>query len=216
METGARIKVLLADDHRLVREGLRALLEAECEIVGEAASGEETLAMAAKTRPQVVVLDIQMPGIGGLAAAHRLARSAPPVKVLVLSQYSDEEYVVEARSEAGVAGYLVKTDAAAELLYAVRSVAAGKRYLSPSVAPIVLGRMNRPAASDQGATLTRREREVLRLIAEGAAAKEIARRLGISPKTAEAHRENLKRKLDVRSTAAMVRWAIRHKLIRDD
>ncbi len=215
MESGSRIKVLLADDHRLVREGLRALLEKDCEIVGEASTGEETLAIAAKTRPQVIVLDIQMPGIGGLAAAHRLVGGTSATKVLVLSQYADEEYVVEALSEAGVAGYLVKTDAAAELLNAVRSVAGGKRYLSPSVAPIVLSRMNRPAADDSTA-LTRREREVLKLICEGAGAKEIARRLGISPKTAEAHRENLKRKLDVRSTAAMVRWAIRHKLVRDD
>ncbi len=216
METGSRIKVLLADDHRLMREGLRALLGEECEIVGEAATGEETLALAAKTRPQVVVLDLQMPGIGGLAAAHHLAKTAPTTKVLVLSQYSDEEYVIEALSEAGVAGYLVKTDAAAELSNAVRTVAAGKRYLSPAVAPIVLSRMNRPRGSDEGAKLTRREREVLKLIGEGAAAKEIARRLGISPKTAEAHRENLKNKLNLRSTAAMVRYAIKHKLIRDD
>jgi DNA-binding NarL/FixJ family response regulator len=157
-----------------------------------------------------------MPGIGGLAAAHHLAKTAPAAKVLVLSQYSDEEYVVEALAEAGVAGYLVKTDAAAELSNAVRTVAAGKRYLSPAVAPIVLSRMNRPSAADKGAQLTRREREVLKLIAEGAAAKEIARRLGISPKTAEAHRENLKNKLGLRSTAAMVRYAIKHKLIRED
>jgi DNA-binding NarL/FixJ family response regulator len=216
METGSRIKVLLADDHRLMREGLRALLDEQCEIVGEAATGEETLALTEKTRPQVVVLDLQMPGIGGLAAAHRLAKTAPATKVLVLSQYSDEEYVVEALTEAGVAGYLVKTDAAAELSNAVRTVAAGKRYLSPAVAPVVLGRMNRPAGAAPRELLTRREREVLKLIAEGAAAKEIARRLGVSPKTAEAHRENLKHKLNLRSTAAMVRYAIRHKLIRDD
>jgi two-component system, NarL family, response regulator NreC len=216
METGSPIKVLLADDHRLVREGLRALLDKECEIVGEAASGEEALALAAKTRPQVVVLDLQMPGIGGLAAAHRLAETVPAAKVLVLSQYSDEEYVVEALTEAGVAGYLVKTDAAAELTNAVRAVAAGKRYLSPAIAPIVLERMNRPGGADEGVKLTRRECEVLKLIAEGAAAKEIARRLAISPKTAEAHRENLRHKLNLRSTAAMVRWAIKHKLIRDD
>lgn len=216
MEVESRIKVLLADDHRLMREGLRALLGEQCEIVGEAASGEETLALTVKTRPQVVVLDLQMPGIGGLAAAHRLARTAPATRVLVLSQYSDEEYVVEALAEAGVAGYLVKTDAAAELSNAIRTVAAGKRYLSPAVAPIVLSRMNQPRGADEAAKLTRREREVLKLIGEGAAAKEIARRLGISPKTAEAHRENLKHKLNLRSTAAMVRYALKHKLIRDD
>ena len=115
-----------------------------------------------------------------------------------------------------MAGYLVKTDAAAELSNAIRTVAAGKRYLSPAVAPIVLSRMNQPRDADEVSKLTRREREVLKLIAEGAAAKEIARRLGISPKTAEAHRENLKNKLNLSSTAAMVRYALKHKLIRDD
>jgi DNA-binding NarL/FixJ family response regulator len=216
METGSRIRVLLADDHRLVREGLRALLGGEFEVVGEAANGEEALTLAAKVRPDVVVLDLQMPGIGGLAAAHRLAKTAPATRILVLSQYADEEYVLEALAEAGAAGYLVKTDAAAELAHALRAVASGKRYLSPTIAPIVLERMNRPAGAAEGVRLTRREREVLKLIAEGASAKEVARRLEISPKTVEAHRENLKGKLHVRSTAGMVRWAMKHKLIRED
>jgi len=212
-----RIKVLLADDHRIVREALRMVLEPECEIVGEAATGEEALALAARTRPEVVVLDIGMPGMGGLAAAHRIAKQAPGARVLVLSQYADEEYVIEAFSEARVAGYLVKTDAAAELLNAVRAVHAGKRYLSPSVAPIVLGRLDRPFKHPLGSdALSRREREVLKLIAEGSTTKEVAARLGISPKTAQAHRENLKEKLDLRSTAAMVRYAIKHKLVRID
>ncbi len=216
METGSRIRVLLADDHRLVREGLRALLGGEFEVVGEAANGEEALTLAAKVRPDVVVLDLQMPGIGGLAAAHRLAKTAPATRILVLSQYADEEYVLEALAEAGAAGYLVKTDAAAELAHALRAVASGKRYLIPTIAPIVLERMNRPAGAAEGVRLTRREREVLKLIAEGASAKEVARRLEISPKTVEAHRENLKGKLHVRSTAGMVRWAMKHKLIRED
>ncbi|MFZ0889974.1 MAG: response regulator transcription factor [Candidatus Binataceae bacterium] len=212
-----RIKVLLADDHHMVREALRMVLEPECEIVGEAASGEEALALAARTRPQVVVLDIGMPGMGGLAAAHRIAKQAPGVRVLVLSQYADEEYVIEALSEARVAGYLVKTDAAAELLNAIRAVHGGKRYLSPSVAPIVLGRLDRPFNHYLGSdALSRREREVLKLIAEGSTTKEVAARLGISPKTAQAHRENLKEKLDLHSTAAMVRYAIKHKLVRID
>ena len=212
-----RIRVLIADDHRLFREALRAVLERECEVVGEAASGEETIALAARARPDVVLLDIAMPGIGGLGAAHRLSKAAPSAKVVVLSQHDDEEYVFEAMVEAGAAGYLVKTDAATELLSALRAVAAGRKYLSAAVAPAVLARLKQTNSRAGGAVkLTRREREVLKLIGEGATSKDIAARLGISPKTAQIHRDNLKRKLNANSTAAMVRYAIRHKLIRAD
>ncbi len=211
-----RVRVLLADDHRILREALRVLLAPECEVVGEAQSGENALALARQLRPHVVVLDIGMPGMGGLAAAHRIAREVPGCKVLVLSQYDDEEYVIEALNEAGAAGYLVKTDAAAELVSAVRAVHSGRQYLSPSIAPIVLARLKNPERATAGARLTPREREVLRLIGEGATTKEVAQRLGISPKTAQVHRENLKQKLDLRSTAAIVRYAIKHKLIRID
>jgi DNA-binding NarL/FixJ family response regulator len=211
-----RIRVLLADDHRLLREALRMVLERECEVVAEAASGEEAIALAVRTKPHVVLLDIEMPGIGGLAAAHRIAKEARNSKVLILSQYDDEEYVVEALREACAAGYLVKTDAASELLSAVRAVHGGKRYVSPSVAPVVLGRLAHPgdAADKDEFPLSRRERQVLRLICEGATSKEIASRLGIATKTVQAHRENLKQKLNLRSTAAMVRYAVKHKLIR--
>ncbi|HLK84965.1 MAG TPA: response regulator transcription factor [Candidatus Binataceae bacterium] len=213
-----RIRVLIADDHRLFREALRAVLEPECEVVGEAASGEETIALAARARPDVVLLDIAMPGIGGLGAAHRLSQAAPSAKVVVLSQHDDEEYVFEAMVEAGAAGYLVKTDAAAELLSALRAVAAGRKYLSAAVAPAVLARLKHQTsrAAAGAVKLTLREREVLKLIGEGATSKDIAARLGISPKTAQIHRDNLKRKLNANSTAAMVRYAIRHKLIRAD
>ena len=218
MNTG-RISVLIADDHRLFREALRVVLERECEVVGEAASGEEAVALAARTRPNIVLLDVGMPGVGGLNAAHRLAKEAPASKVVILSQHEDEEYVIEAMVEAGAAGYLVKTDAAAELLSALRAVAAGRSYLSSAVAPAVLARLKNPrgAAAGRGVSvvkLTRREREVLSLIGEGATSKEIAARLGISPKTAQVHRDNLKQKLKAKSTAAMVRYAIKHKLIR--
>jgi DNA-binding NarL/FixJ family response regulator len=213
-----RIRVLIADDHRLFREALRVVLERECDVVGEAASGEEAVALAARTRPDIVLLDVGMPGVGGLNAAHRLAKQAPSSKVVILSQYEDEEYVVEAMVEAGAAGYLVKTDAAVELLSALRAVAAGRSYLSAAVAPAVLARLkNTRGATAGGAVpvkLTRREREVLSLIGEGATSKDIAARLGISPKTAQVHRDNLKQKLKAKSTAAIVRYAIKHKLIR--
>jgi DNA-binding NarL/FixJ family response regulator len=218
MSTG-RISVLIADDHRLFREALRVVLERECEVVGEAASGEEAVTLAARTRPNIVLLDVGMPGVGGLNAAHRLAKEAPASKVVILSQHDDEEYVIEAMVEAGAAGYLVKTDAAAELLSALRAVAAGRSYLSSAVASAVLARLKNPRGAAAGRSvsvvkLTRREREVLSLIGEGATSKEIAARLGISPKTAQVHRDNLKQKLKAKSTAAIVRYAIKHKLIR--
>ena len=162
-----RIRVLIADDHRLFREALRTVLERECDVVGEAASGEEAVALAARIRPDIVLLDVGMPGVGGLNAAHRLAKQSPSAKVVILSQHEDEEYVIEAMVEAGAAGYLVKTDAAAELLSALRAVAAGRSYLSAAVAPAVLARLKstRGASTASGAVpaavvvkLTRRER----------------------------------------------------------
>ncbi|MGA7873391.1 MAG: response regulator transcription factor, partial [Candidatus Binatus sp.] len=217
-ESRERIRVLLADDHRILREALRSVLAAECEVIAEASDGEQAAAIAAQLKPQVVVMDIGMPGIGGISAARRIAKEAPACKVLMLSQYEDEECVLEALGDAGAAGYVVKTDAAAELLTAVRAVHSGRRYLSPTIAPIVLARLRNgaPPNTSHAATPTRREREVLKLIGEGATTKEVARRLGISVKTAQAHRDNLKRKLELRSTAAIVRYAIKHKLIRID
>ena len=218
MEDRGRIRVLLADDHRILREALRLALASECDIVGEASDGEQAIAIAAQLRPHVVVMDIGMPGIGGLAAARRIAKDTPSCKVLVLSQFDDEEYVLDALGESGCAGYVLKTDAAAELLNAVRAVHSGRRYLSPSIAPIVLAHMGNGGGADGSNTthLTRRERDVLKLIAEGATTKDVAGRLGISVKTAQVHRDNLKQKLDLRSTAALVRYAIKHKLSRLD
>jgi DNA-binding NarL/FixJ family response regulator len=163
-------------------------------------------------------MDLRMPGMDGLAATHQIGKELPACKVIVLSQYDDDELVIEALTEAGAAGYLVKTDAVTELLNAVRVAHAGRRYLSPSIAPIVLSHLRNPgrAAASGTANLTRREREVIRLIGEGASTKEVAQRLNISPRTAQAHRENLKQKLGLRSTAAIVRYAIKHKLIQID
>lgn len=218
-DDGEKIRVLIADDHRVLLGSLRALLERHGFIVvGEATTGEEAVALAAKVRPQVIVMDLEMPGTGGLAAAHRLRKTAPAAKVLILSAHEDEEQVLEALSEAGVAGYLVKSDAPEELLNAVRTVHGGRRYVSPSVAPIVLGRLRNPhpAGADAGPHLSKREREVMRLVGQGATSKDIAQRLGISPKTAQAHRENIKEKLDLHTTADMVRYAIKHKIVKLD
>jgi two-component system, NarL family, response regulator NreC len=217
IKSGEVIRVLIADDHRVLIGSLRALLERHgFEIVGEATTGEEALALAAKVHPHVVVMDLEMPGTGGLAAAHRMKQAAAAAKVLILSAHDDEADVLEALNSAGVAGYLVKSDAPEELIIAVRTVANGKRYLSPAIARIVLTQLKNPRSSDSGNSggLTLREREVLRLLADGSTSKEIAQRLGISPKTAQAHRENIKNKLGVTSTAEMVRYAITHKIVK--
>jgi DNA-binding NarL/FixJ family response regulator len=211
------IRVLIADDHRVLIGSLRALLEHHgFEIAGEATTGEEALTIAAKVHPHVIVMDLEMPGTGGLAAAHRMKQAAPAAKVLILSAHDDESDVLEALNDAGVAGYLVKSDAPEELISAVRSVAIGKRYLSSAIAPIVLRQLKNPRLPSAGtqSRLTLREIEVLRLLSDGSTSKDIAQRLGISPKTAQAHRENIKNKLGLRSTAEMVRYAIKHKIIK--
>ena len=216
MTASEKIRVMLVDDHAIMRGSLRALLEKNGhEVVAEAGTGEDALALAARLRPPVVLMDLEMPGTGGLAAIHRLGKLSPASKVLILSAHDDEEYVLEAITLAGVAGYLLKADAPEELLGALRTVNSGKRYLSPSITPIVLGRLNQPRPGRMNiAALTPREREVMRLIGEGSSAKDIAHKLGISPKTAQVHRDNLKHKLGLRTTADMVRWAIKHKIIR--
>jgi two-component system, NarL family, response regulator NreC len=217
IKTDQVVRVLIADDHRVLIGAMRALLERHgFEIVGEATTGEEALTLAAKVHPHVVVMDLEMPGTGGLSAAHRMKHAAPAARVLILSAHDDDADVLEALNDAGVAGYLVKSDAPEELISAVRTVANGKRYLSPAIARIVLTQLKNPRASgsENRSGLTLREREVLRLLAHGSTSKDIAQRLGISPKTAQAHRENIKNKLGVTSTAEMVRYAIAHKIVK--
>ncbi|HVN63642.1 MAG TPA: response regulator transcription factor [Candidatus Binataceae bacterium] len=218
MTSGDRIRVLLADDHRILREALRAVLASEFDVLGEAATGEAAANLAVKLKPDVLVLDLRMSGMDGFAAARRIGKEVPNCKVLILSQYEDQDSVIEALVDAGAAGFVVKSDAASDLITAIRAVHSGRLYVSASIAPIVLARLKAPKAeADAGlATLTRREREMLRLIGEGATSKDAARRLGIAPKTAQIHRENLKRKLNLRTTAAIVRYAIEHKLVRID
>ncbi len=216
MSAGKTIRVVAIDDHRMLRDALRVLLDKEggIEVVGEAGDALEGIALAARVRPDVVLLDINLAGLSGIEAVYRLRKELSAARVLILSQYDDEEYVLETLGEAGAAGYLIKSDAASELISAIRAVAAGKRYISPAVAPVVLDKLRRNARRKN--VLTRREREVVRLVATGVGIKEIGERLGISPKTVQVHRTNLAAKLHLTSTAAIVRYAIKHKLMRID
>ncbi len=211
-----RIRVLVADDHTIVREGLVSLIAAspECEVVGEAANGLEAVEKAIAARPDVVVMDLTMPLLSGIEAVRRIAAGLPHTRVLVLTVHSEEEYVLQAVG-AGAAGYLVKDSAASELLAAVRAVYAGQSYFGPqagkALAEEYRGQTGRGA--DPYGGLTAREREVFHLVVEGCTTKQIAARLGISAKTAENHRSHVLAKLDVRSTAELVRYAARKGLL---
>jgi DNA-binding NarL/FixJ family response regulator len=205
------IRVLVADDHTIVRTGIRHVLEGEpgFEVVGEAANGAEALTLAEALQPDVVVLDISMPGESGLQIAARLRRSSNPPHVLMLSMHSNAEYVLES-VRAGAHGYLLKDTAATELRSAIRSVCRGESYFSPPVAGSLSAAVRGEHESHRGPLeqLTGREREVLQGIANGRTNKEIAVELGISHRTVETHRESLMRKLQIRTVAELTRFAL--------
>jgi DNA-binding NarL/FixJ family response regulator len=209
------IRVLVADDHRIVREGLVRLLEAsgDCEVVAQAADGLETLERAREARPDVVVLDLAMPRLGGLEALRRLHRELPQTRVLVLTVHDEEEYVLPALA-AGAAGYLLKDAATHELLAAVHALHRGQGYLGPGAARAAAAGLRSPGtAANPYGTLTPREREVFHLVADGKTIKEIGRALGIGAKTAENHRSRLLAKLELRNAAELVRYAARRGLL---
>jgi DNA-binding NarL/FixJ family response regulator len=210
------ISVLVADDHGIVREGLRRLLEAEhdLKVCGEAGDGREVLEQVAKHQPQVVVLDITMPRLGGLETLERLRASNPQVKVILLSVHGDPPFIQSAIS-LGADGYVLKNGRAAEIVEAIRAVTKGGSYFSPAVAREIVEQLRAPKAKgdEPFSLLSGREREVLHLIAEGLSAKEVATELEISTKTVEAHRTSLMRKLGVRKATELVRYALRHGLI---
>jgi DNA-binding NarL/FixJ family response regulator len=209
------ISVLVADDHGIVREGLVRLLEADPEITvcGQAADGREVLEQVARSRPDVVILDITMPNLGGLETLERLRVAHPNVKAILLSVHGDPPFVQSAVS-LGAEGYLLKNGPASEVLEAVRAVVQGGSYFSPAVAKEIVEQLRTPhRGGDPFSVLSAREREVLHLIAEGFSAKEIAARLEISTKTVEAHRTSLMRKLGVRKATELVRYALRHGLV---
>ena len=210
------MRVLIADDHTMVRESLVALLEAggDVEVVAQAADGIEAVEKAELTRPDIVVADLTMPRLGGLEVVRRLREKLPNTKVLVLTMHQEDEYVLQA-VRAGASGYLVKDSAASELLAAVRSLHAGNGHFGPLASKVLAEQLQHPGrtAVDPYGSLTAREREVFHLIAEGQTTKEIARKLDISVKTAENHRGRVLDKLDMRNTAELVRYALRKGLL---
>ena len=214
----ARVTVALADDHRVVRDGLRLVLqsEPELEVVGEAGDGREAVAMVERLSPDVLVLDLMMPGLGGIEVLRQVARRSPRTRVVVLSMHADEGYVVQALG-LGAVGYVLKDASAAELLHAVRAVRTGRRYLSPPLSEAAVDRYLRRAeaggAADPYERLTSREREVLHLTAEGLSSTAVADRLGISSRTAETHRANVMAKLGLHNRADLVRYALGRGLV---
>jgi len=209
--------IVLADDHHVVRQGLRALLETESDfkVIGEAGNGLEALQLARELKPNVLVLDLMMPILNGLEVTRQVCKSSTNTRVVILSMYANEAYVLEALGN-GASAYVMKDSSSADLLLAVREVAAGRRYLSPPLsdrAIEVYQEKAKAATLDKYETLTTREREVLQLTAEGHTNAEIAARLGISSRTAETHRSNLMHKLSLHTQADLIRYALRRGII---
>lgn len=210
-------KILLADDHKIVRDGLRMLFENEkgLEVIGEAGNGWETLKMTHKLVPDIVIMDITMPGLNGIDTTQRITNELPGVKVIALSMHSDRRFV-SGMLEAGASGYLLKDCAMEELAAAVRAVSLNQTYLSPRIADIVVKNYINKAGRNKSElfpSLTNREREILQLLAEGKSARQIAGFLHVSIKTVETHRRNIMFKLDLGSTAELIKYAINEGLI---
>ena len=207
------LRILLADDHDVVRHGFRAILErGGFEVAAEAADGREAVRLAAAERPDIAVLDLAMPQLNGLDAGCQIVQaSAGRTRVVLLTMHNEEHQIIAAL-RAGIRGYIVKTEGTTQLIHALREVAAGATYLSPSVCAIVVGAFlsGKELKADP---LNNREREVLQLVAEGRSTKEVATILGVSVKSAESYRTRLMDKLNIHETATLVRYAIRRGLI---
>ncbi|MBS2025512.1 MAG: response regulator transcription factor [Deltaproteobacteria bacterium] len=208
------VRVLLADDHAIVRDGLRAVLagDKEFEVIAQESDGQAALETIQKLKPHVAVLDIQMPGLTGLEVARRLTTEGSSTRVVLLSMHREDAFV-RAAVDAGVAGYVVKEDAARELTDAIKAAVRGDVYLSPRVAGQLVQAVRRgPGQAEIKTSLTPRERDVLRLLADGFTSKEIAARLKLSPKTVDGHRTAIMDKLAIRTVAGLVKFAIRNHL----
>jgi DNA-binding NarL/FixJ family response regulator len=212
-------RILLVDDHAVLRAGLRLLLDAEPDlcVVGEAGDGKEALALAARLAPDLILLDLTMPALGGLAAIPILRKTAPAARVLILTMHDDESYLRQALRD-GASGYVLKKAADSELLSAVRAVMRGEVYVHPALTRALLDDLL-PASTarptDPWAALSEREREVLILVARGHTSAEIAERLSLSPKTVETYRLRGMEKLELRSRAALVQFVLAHNLFAD-
>jgi DNA-binding NarL/FixJ family response regulator len=214
------IRVLIADDHAIVREGVRALLTLsdDMTVVGEAANGREAIELARRLSPDVILMDIAMPGLGGLEATIEIRKENPQARILVLTQYEDREYI-RRFLKAGVSGYVLKKAAGAELTSAIRAVHRGGLVLDPEVAREAMREQTGsagPGGGDPYDTLTDREKQVLKLVAEGHSNKDVAELLDISVKTAMSHREHIMQKLDLHSRTDLIRFAIQQGVIRVD
>jgi DNA-binding NarL/FixJ family response regulator len=212
------LRLLIADDHTLVRQGLRRILENQpgWEVVAETGDGREAVRLAAELKPDVVLLDIAMPHLNGVEAMQQIERRLPGVRVLILSMYADEAYVTRA-IRAGASGYLLKDSADTDLIKGISAVAQGKSFFSPAAARVIVDNYARPAAAgvaDRFDSLSEREREVFQLVAEGYSNKEVAELLHISPATVETHRAHVMEKLDLHSTAELVLCAVRRGIVR--
>lgn len=214
----AKLRIVLGDDHTLVRQGLRKILEekGEWEVVAEAGDGREAVRQVLALRPDVVLLDIGMPLLNGIESTRQIVRRHPEIRVLILSMYADEPYIIKAL-QAGAKGYLLKDSADTDLIRGVADVAAGKSFFSPAVAKVMLDDYVRHLAdkgiSDRYDALSEREREIFQLIAEGHSNKDIAEVLSISPATVETHRAHIFQKLDLHNTAEVVLYAVRRGII---
>jgi two-component system, NarL family, response regulator NreC len=213
-----KTRILLADDHQLMRSGVRLMLEREPDltVVGEAADGREAVALAKSLKPEVVVMDIGMPNLNGIEAAHQMTQESPELAIVMVSMHSDESYVLRAL-KAGARGYLLKDSAEADLIKAVHAVAGGKSFFSPAVSKLLLDdyvrKLKRSGTEDAYDLLTPREREILQLIAEGKSNKDIANLLNLSVYTIESHRSNLMEKLNLRGLPELILYAVRHGII---
>ncbi|HVF55317.1 MAG TPA: response regulator transcription factor [Pyrinomonadaceae bacterium] len=217
----SKLRILLADDHGTVREGLKMIInaQADMEVVGEASDGRAAVASAQELQPDIVVMDVSMPHLNGLKATEKLSACCPQVKVLTLTRHTDDGYLQQIL-RAGAYGYVLKQSASTELLHAIRAVAAGGKYLDPSVAGKIMGGYaGLPAtlrvAAQGGRDLSDREAEVLRLIAWGHSNKEIAARMDISVKTVEAHKSNAMKRLGMQSRIDIVRFALLQGWLQD-
>ena len=214
----SKLRILIADDHGIVRQGLHFVLESapDIEVVGEATDGREAVHLTEELHPNVVVMDIGMPQLNGVEATAQIVRRNPHVAVIILGMHTDEVYLVRALG-AGAKGYLVKGSADQDLVAAIRAIAAGKRFFSPVIARMLAEdytrQLRQKQVEDSYNLLTEREKEVLQLLAEGKLNKEAAGVLNVSPYTVETHRKHLMEKLNLHSTAEIVLYAVRKKII---